>query len=630
MCGIYGIVTRETDEEFIHLTQKLALLSGERGKEAAGLAFCNGDVIKVLKMPKRSKELLVSPIFKRWITEEKQFFGGMGIKIALGHARLVTNGDQEKNVNNHPVIRGDLVGIHNGIVVNETSLWKKTHDQPTLQVDTEAILALVSAYMQKEQSLIEAVRRAIEDIEGSASMALMDLATGAIVVGTNTGSLYVSHTDERIVFASEEYILRRALGTRIDLRQLLPGEVWEVNKGRGKRIKLALEPLPNMVITSVVKKQSLSRLKRHTIDFAKLKKLKRCTRCILPITTPMISLNDSGVCNYCLTHSKIRSQGKKALELAVEPYRRNDGKAEVIVPLSGGRDSSYGLHYLTQELGLKAIAFSYDWGMISDLGRRNQARMVGALGVEHIVVSADIEMKRRHIRKNIEAWIKQPDLGMIPLFMQGDKHCEWYVDSLKQKTGIELIVFSRGNEFERDEFRTGYCGITGNDPGGVIHHLPRLDKWRLLAYYGKQYVTNPSYFNESVWEAVTAYLITYVIPHDYLYLWHFIPWDEKTIVTTLEKEYGWERLPDTPLTWRTDDGSPAFYNYIYLRVQGFTENDSFRSRQIREGVLERREALELVMEENQVRYDALQWYFEAIGIDGNKVLGVIDTMPRFY
>jgi glucosamine--fructose-6-phosphate aminotransferase (isomerizing) len=41
----------------------------------------------------------------------------------------------------------------------------------------------------------------------------------------------------------------------------------------------------------------------------------------------------------------------------------------------------------------------------------------GQLGVENILVSADIKKKRDNIRKNVEAWLKQPALGMIPLFM---------------------------------------------------------------------------------------------------------------------------------------------------------------------------------------------------------------------
>ena len=47
--------------------------------------------------------------------------------------------------------------------------------------------------------------------------------------------------------------------------------------------------------------------------------------------------------------------------------------------------------------------------------------------------------------------------------------------------------------------------------------------------------------------------------------------------------YGWERAVDTSSTWRLGDATAPFYNYIYYTVAGFTEHDTFRSNQIREG-----------------------------------------------
>ena len=81
---------------------------------------------------------------------------------------------------------------------------------------------------------------------------------------------------------------------------------------------------------------------------------------------------------------------------------------EVLVPFSGGRDSSYGLHLIIHELGLRPVTYTYDWGMVTDLGRRNVSRMSAKLGVENIIVAADITKKRDYIRRNLEAWIKHP------------------------------------------------------------------------------------------------------------------------------------------------------------------------------------------------------------------------------
>ena len=63
------------------------------------------------------------------------------------------------------------------------------------------------------------------------------------------------------------------------------------------------------------------------------------------------------------------------------------------------------LHLIKTELKLNPVAYTYDWGMITDLGRRNISRFCAKLGVENIIVAADIRKKRDYIRKNLLAYI---------------------------------------------------------------------------------------------------------------------------------------------------------------------------------------------------------------------------------
>ena len=74
--------------------------------------------------------------------------------------------------------------------------------------------------------------------------------------------------------------------------------------------------------------------------------------------------------------------------------------------------------------------------------------MCGKLGVEHIIRSADITAKRRYVRKNVEAWLKKPELGMVTLFMAGDKEFYSHARQLRKETGIKLVIFCTGNLIE--------------------------------------------------------------------------------------------------------------------------------------------------------------------------------------
>jgi glucosamine--fructose-6-phosphate aminotransferase (isomerizing) len=141
--------------------------------------------------------------------------------------------------------------------------------------------------------------------------------------------------------------------------------------------------------------------------------IRRCSRCLLPETMPFIAYDAEGVCNYCRTYEPVRYKGREALENKLSAIRSRPGEPDCILSFSGGRDSSYGMHLMVKDLSLKPVAFSYDWGMVTDLGRRNQARMCHALGVEHIWISADIKAKRANIRRNVLAWMKRPRLGTV-------------------------------------------------------------------------------------------------------------------------------------------------------------------------------------------------------------------------
>lgn len=345
---------------------------------------------------------------------------------------------------------------------------------------------------------------------------------------------------------------------------------------------------------------------------------------------PFIEFDENGVCNYCREYKAIKVKGEEAFLERLKSRIRGNSGYDCVLSFSGGRDSSYALHYLKKELGLNPVAFTYDWGMVADIGRRNQARMVGKLGVEHVIVAADITKKRKFIRENISAWLRRPHLGMVPLFMAGDKMVEHYVTRVARVRGIENIILCRGNELETTEYKFGFLKVKNSEPNGVMHDMPLHARVQLAFSAGQQYILNPGYFNSSMLDTLFAYAVTCMMKFDFTYIWHYIKWDEEKIVRTLIDDYGWETSPDTALTWRTDDGTSPFYNYIYCAVAGFTENDAFRSNQIREGIITRQEALKLVKEENSPRLNQIKDYLKKIGLDYSYVMRRIDSIPKMY
>lgn len=663
MCGIFGYFNIHKKKSIAYQApfSKLLSLASERGKEASGAAnLFDDNSCYILRSDLVGKKLIPTAEYQNFLAQSQNKL----LLMQIGHSRLATHGSQLIHTNNQPVLSDDtnLMTVHNGIIAETETWWNAIKNEQAHPVlDTKVLLEYLS-FLAKNNSLAEAIKQAYQEMKGSASLAIMDLKQQTLYLSTNTGSLYYYHhpLNGDFYFASEKIFLLEALSNieqfkHAYIKHLNPQQALSINTGgicpfslvakekikmpilttHHNEVKIKFKDFSLEQNASYAQKHykiinSLQELKKHDFDYKKIYALQRCKKCILPITTPFIEFDAQGICNFCNEHQAISVKGRESLENILKRYRKNNGEPDCLVAFSGGRDSSYGLHYVKKELGMQPLAYTYDWGMVTDLARRNQARILGKLGVEHLLVSADITLKRKHIRENILAWTKKPHLGMVPLFMEGDKQCEFYADRLMKKYQLQLMFFFRGNELEKDEFKTGHCGVKDADPGGVIHHLAPLKKIKLLSFYATQYFLNPTYFNSSFWDTSLGFFTTYIQPHNYLYLWHYIRWDEQQIISTLKNEYEWETPKETPATWRTDDGTSAFYNYIYYQGQGFTENDSFRSRQIREGLLSRDEALALVHEENKPRYQALQWYFDMVSLEGSKVLEVVDFMKKLY
>jgi len=612
--------------------------SETRGKESTGVAFRTPASLRVFKSSGRASTVAKSAPFKTFLRETLNEMptrdGVMETPLMfLGHSRLVTNGYRSFDDNNQPVITTGSVGVHNGIIVNDKQIWQQ---QPQLQrqtdVDSEVIFRLIDDAVGRLGSLQQAIAFAFSQITGVANIALLRTDTPTIELATNNGSLYFSRLAEHncVVFASERFILERSLAA-MELKTAAT-VIEHLQPGHGASLSsldasVSIYRLDGLSDTQVSPKASPVPI---VWQRPQLSSMRRCTRCVLPDTFPGISFGTDGICSVCRSHELKASHGREELERIVAPHRSRNGEADCIVAFSGGRDSSYGLHYIKRELGMNPIAYTYDWGMVTDIARRNISRLCAKLEVEHLLRSPDIPAKRRNIRKNIEAWLHRPELGMIPLFMAGDKQFYHYGRQTGNETGLPLVFFCAGNELERTEFKSGFCGVQESKHGQVLWKYSLRNKVQLAMYYATQYIRNPRYINASLIDTLFAFYSTYVARDNFVYLYHYIPWDEGSIARTLREEYDWEDAGASENTWRIGDGTAAFYNYIYHTIAGFSEHDTFRSNQIRAGVIARDEGLRLIEQDNRPRWAAMQEYAELVGFNLEEALVVINSAPKLY
>lgn len=122
--------------------------------------------------------------------------------------------------------------------------------------------------------------------------------------------------------------------------------------------------------------------------------MKRCTKCILPEGFPEVEFDSNGVCNFCLNRTIISEQGyhlsleeKEQLnhELdAILRMRNRKGPWDVLVGMSGGKDSTMLAMRLKQDYGLRVFGYTFDAGFNSDTSVDNLRTTLKKLHITHI------------------------------------------------------------------------------------------------------------------------------------------------------------------------------------------------------------------------------------------------------
>ena len=105
----------------------------------------------------------------------------------------------------------------------------------------------------------------------------------------------------------------------------------------------------------------------------------------------LISFNEFGICDHCLTYEeKIKPYWNPARTNSMEmtdlvkrvKNSGKDGEFDCLMGMSGGIDSSFLLHKMVTEYGLRPLVFHVDAGWNSQLAVNNIQRVVDKLGLD--------------------------------------------------------------------------------------------------------------------------------------------------------------------------------------------------------------------------------------------------------
>jgi glucosamine 6-phosphate synthetase-like amidotransferase/phosphosugar isomerase protein len=223
MCGIAGYsLSDDSGVERTLAAQALLAAIAERGADAVGYAYRGPGETRVHGHKQRSgpSELLEQVEIPPHATQ------------ALVHVRDYTKGHPTIAANNHPIRHGNVVGIHNGIIINDEQIFAEPgfeRSRPEITVDSEAIFALVDVVGEDAPPL--------ERLRGSMATAWLDeRRPDLLFLARGVGRpLWIGEGRNEVFFASTRLgleIVERYTRTPLRMRELDEGTLLAVEHGR--------------------------------------------------------------------------------------------------------------------------------------------------------------------------------------------------------------------------------------------------------------------------------------------------------------------------------------------------------------------------------------------------------------
>jgi len=350
----------------------------------------------------------------------------------------------------------------------------------------------------------------------------------------------------------------------------------------------------------------------------------------MPETNRGMKFDKDGVCTACRyyeTKKKIDwTARKKQLEKILDKYRsKNGSNYDCIIPVSGGKDSTYQVHLITKEFKMNPllVTFNHDW--LTSVGIYNRDNLSRQFNMDHIMFTPNPEVVRRitkvsmrklggdfcwHCHAGIFAFTLRTALNyQIPILIYGENYIyETGMDVGNERTTQDrkYIIEKQMKGFDVDDF-IGEEGLTTSDLRSYT--LPSDEELEELGMVG-------------------------------LFLGDYINWDAKKHVEFIKKEYGWRGAE----YGKEDDGyiappgsvcegayedyenveckMPGVHDYLKFLKMGYGRATDQASMDIRRGLLTREEALKKVAEYDDKRPPSLNWLLDYMDMTEDEFLDI--------
>ena len=345
--------------------------------------------------------------------------------------------------------------------------------------------------------------------------------------------------------------------------------------------------------------------------------LQYCTLCCIPETVEGVVFDELGICQACQSAGQKMHinwvERERALRDILEKAKTAAGNNyDCLLPISGGKDSHFQAHMLTQVYGMKPLAVTFSHNLYSETGYYNLQLLLETFNIDHIQFTPNRNLVNRLLKKSLGAigdscWHCHAGVGAFPLQVAVKFKIPLLIwgESIAEDSG-RASYFDPVHRFDRDYFTKVSAKLT-----------PEQMQDEELSARDVFPFTLPDY--EEI-ESVGVYGI---------HLGDYIFWDDERQMEFVRDVYGW-RETEMEGAYKGYKSAECIlsgmHDFTCYLKRGFGRGTSQAALDIRKGLLTREEGLALAAKVERQRPEVLDYYLEVTGMTEAEFYAVMDAL----
>lgn len=342
-------------------------------------------------------------------------------------------------------------------------------------------------------------------------------------------------------------------------------------------------------------------------DFSKplFDNIKYCTRCCIPETQEGVKFDEMGICQACQSseqkiHINWVEREKELRRILDEAKAKAGSNYDCIIPISGGKDSTFQLHVLVKVYGMKPLAVTFNHNWYSETGWYNLQNSLHQFNVDHVMFTPNRDLVNRIAKRSLEGigdtcWHCHTGVGAFPL-------------QFAVRFNIPLIIW--GESIAESSGRASYdCPVLKFDREYLMKVSIKLNPKDMVCGYLSEKDLYP--FNLPTVEEIEKAGVFGIHLGDYIF------WDDERQTEFVRDHYAWKEteIEGTYKGYKSAECMmPGMHDFTCYLKRGYARSTFHASMDVRNGLLAREEGFELAKRYDTERPEALDYYMKITGM----------------